>query len=265
MKQFAKLERLSGSPGACKAFTLLNTQIDVRPTLPSIQVPTLVLHRRTDALIPVALGRDLASRIPGSKYIEYPEGDHVFWTGDVDAALGDIKEFVTGNRENLSDDLDRVLATVLFTDIVDLTRAVAEAGDKAWRRLLDNHDDLARQLVARHRGTLVRSTGDGILAIFDGPARAVRCALAFAAAVKQLGLHIRSGLHNGEIEIRGQDIGGIAVHAAARIMAQSQASEVLVSRVVTDLVAGAGLKFSERGSHELKGLPGSWDLFAASL
>jgi pimeloyl-ACP methyl ester carboxylesterase len=265
MKQFAKLERLSGSPGTCRAFTLLNTQIDVRPTLPSIHVPTLVLHRRTDALIPVALGRDLASRIPGSKYIEYPEGDHVFWTGDVDAVLGDIKEFVTGHRENLSDDLDRVLATVLFTDIVDSTRSATEAGDSAWRRLLDHHDELARQFVARHRGTLVRSTGDGILAIFDGPARAVRCALAFAAAVKQIGLRIRSGLHTGEIEIRGQDIGGIAVHAAARVMAQSQSSEVLVSRVVTDLVAGAGLKFSERGSHELKGLPGSWDLFAASL
>jgi class 3 adenylate cyclase/pimeloyl-ACP methyl ester carboxylesterase len=263
--QLAKLERLSGSPGTQKAYSLLNTQIDVRPALPAVRVPTLVLHRRTDAMIPVALGRDLASRIPGSKYIEYPDGDHVFWTGDVDTPLGDIEEFVTGNRESSAEDLDRVLATVLFTDIVDSTRSAAEVGDKAWRRLLDSHDQLAKQIVEKHRGTLVKSTGDGILATFDGPARAVRCALAFGTAARQIGLPLRSGLHTGEIEIRGQDIGGIAVHAAARVMAQSQPSEVLVSRVVTDLVAGAGLRFSERGCYELKGLPGSWDLFAASL
>jgi class 3 adenylate cyclase/pimeloyl-ACP methyl ester carboxylesterase len=265
INRFAKLERLSGSPGAYRAAALLNLQIDVRAALSAVRVPTLVLHRRTDRMIPVALGRDLASRIPDSKYIEYPDGDHVFWTCDVDTPLGDIEEFVTGHRQSSSDDLDRVLATVLFTDIVDSTRSAAEAGDKAWRRLLDSHDQLARQIVEKHRGTLVKSTGDGILATFDGPARGVRCALAFGAASRQIGLPLRSGLHTGEIEIRGQDIGGIAVHAAARVMAQSQSSEVLVSRVVTDLVAGAGLKFSERGSYELKGLPGSWDLFAASL
>jgi class 3 adenylate cyclase len=156
------------------------------------------------------------------------------------------------------------LATVLFTDIVDSTRSAAAMGDQAWRRSLDSHDQLAKQIVEKHRGTLVKTTGDGILATFDGPGRAVRCALAFGSAAKQIGLPLRAGLHTGEIEIRGSDIGGIAVHAAARVMAQSQSSEVLVSRVVTDLVAGAGLKFSERGSHELKGLPGRWDLFAAS-
>jgi len=175
--------------------------------------------------------------------------------------LGDIEEFVTGAREGAATELERVLATVLFTDIVDSTRTAAEAGDNAWRRLLDSHDQLARQMVEKHRGSLIKSTGDGVLATFDGPGRAVRCALAFGAAARQ---PLRAGLHTGEIEIRGRDIGGIAVHAAARVMAQSQPDEVLVSRVVTDLVAGAGLKFRERGFHELKGLPGRWELFAAT-
>ena len=176
-----------------------------------------------------------------------------------------MEEFITGHRESSSSELERILATVMFTDIVGSTHSAAEIGDQAWRRLLDTHDQLARQMVEKHRGVLVKSTGDGILATFDGPGRAVRCALALGTASKQIGLPLRAGLHTGEIEIRDRDIGGIAVHAAARVMAQSQPSEVLVSRVVTDLVAGAGLKFSERGSHELKGLPGRWDLFAASM
>jgi class 3 adenylate cyclase len=262
--QFAKFERLSASPGAFKAIQLLNLQIDVRSILPTVRVPTLVLHRATDALVAVQKGRDLAAQIPGAKYVEYPDGDHAFWSGDVAAIQGDIEEFITGHRESSSADLERILATVLFTDIVDSTRSAAEMGDQTWRRLLDSHDQLAKQTVEKHRGSLIKTTGDGILATFDGPGRAVRCALAFGAAAKQIGLPLRAGLHTGEIEIRGRDIGGIAVHAAARVMAQSQAEEVLVSRVVTDLVAGAGLKFSERGSHELKGLPGRWDLFAAS-
>ncbi len=263
--QFAKFERLSASPGAYKAITLLNTLIDVRSILPTVRVPTLVLHRRTDALVSVELGRNLAGQIPGAKYIEYPDGDHAFWTGDVEELLGDIEEFIIGHRESSSTELERVLATVLFTDIVDSTRRAAEMGDQNWRRLLDSHDHLAQQMVEKHRGILVKTTGDGILATFDGPGRAVRCALAFGAAARQIGLPLRAGLHTGEIEIRGRDIGGIAVHAAARVMAQSQSSEVLVSRVVTDLVAGAGLKFSDRGSFELKGLPGRWDLFAATV
>jgi class 3 adenylate cyclase len=156
------------------------------------------------------------------------------------------------------------LATVLFTDIVDSTRNAAAMGDQAWRRSLDNHDQLAKQMLEKYRGNLVKTTGDGILATFDGPGRAVRCALAFGTAAGQIGLPLRAGLHTAEIELRGQDVGGIAVHAAARVMAQSQLGEVIVSRVVTDLVAGTGLKFTERGSHELKGLPGRWDLFAAS-
>ena len=263
--QFAKFERLSASPGAVKAFTMLNSQIDVSFILPAVRVPTLVLHNQGDVQVPVEKGRELAACIPDAKLIEYPGGDHMFTTGDVEAALGDIEEFITGHRESSSSDLQRVLATVLFTDIVDSTRSAATMGDQAWRRLLDNHDQLAIQTIEKHRGTLVKSTGDGILATFDGPGRAVRCALAFGTASKQIGLPLRAGLHTGEIEIRGRDIGGIAVHAAARVMAQSQPSEVLVSRVVTDLVAGAGLKFAERGSHELKGLPGRWDLFAASI
>lgn len=262
--QFAKLERLSASPGAVKAIMEMIRQIDVRPILPMVQIPTLVLHRRTDAQIPVELGRDMAARIPNARYIEYADGDHAFWSGDTEMVLGDIEEFITGQRESASVDLERILATVLFTDIVDSTRNAAEKGDQAWRRLLDSHDQLAKQTIDRHRGILVKSTGDGILATFDGPGRAVRCALALGAASKQIGLPLRAGLHTGEIEIRGSDIGGIAVHAAARVMAQSQPDEVLVSRVVTDLVAGAGLTFSERGSCELKGLPGRWDLFAAS-
>ena len=193
-----------------------------------------------------------------------PVGDHYARLGNTDALLGDIEEFVTGHRQDASAVLERVLATVLFTDIVDSTRSAAEIGDQRWRHLLDSHDQLAHQIINKHRGKLVKNTGDGILATFDGPGRAVWCALALGSATKQIGLPLRAGLHTGEIEIRGKDIGGIAVHAAARVMAQSASNEVLVSRVVTDLVAGAGLKFSERGSFELKGLPGRWDLFAAN-
>jgi class 3 adenylate cyclase len=264
--QLAKYQRLSATPGALKAFLLLNSQIDVRSILPTVRTPTLVLHRRADAQVTVERGRDLAAQIPGAKYIEYPDNaDHAFFSGDTEALLGDIEEFVTGHPAGYSTELERILATVLFTDIVDSTRNAAAMGDQSWRRMLDSHDQLARQMVEKHRGILVKSTGDGILATFDGPGRAVRCALALGSASQQIGLPLRAGLHTGEIELRGRDIGGIAVHAAARVMAQSQSSEVLVSRVVTDLVAGAGLKFSERGSHELKGLPGRWDLFAATL
>jgi class 3 adenylate cyclase len=227
--RFAKFERLSTSPGALKSLLRLNAQIDVKSILPALRVPTLVLHRRTDALVPVERGRELAAQIPGAKYVEYPDGDHLPFAGDTNALLGDIEEFITGYRESSPSDLQRVLATVLFTDIVGSTRVTVEIGDQAWHRLLDSHDQLAMQIVEQHRGILVRSTGDGILATFDGPGRAVRCALALGAASKQIGLPLRAGLHTGEIEIRGRDIGGIAVHAAARVMGQSQSNEVLVS------------------------------------
>jgi class 3 adenylate cyclase len=263
MDSMAKLERLSASPGAIKALTLLNAQIDVRPILPAIQIPTLVLHRRGDLQVPIEAGRDLVRQIPHAKFVEYAGDDHVFWSGDVEALLGDIQQFLTGSRESSSPDIERILATVLFTDIVNSTSSAVAAGDLTWRRMLDSHDQIARQMVEKHRGNLIKTTGDGILATFDGPGRAVRCALAFKAAAQQIGLPLRAGLHTGEIELRDRDVGGVAVHAAARVMAQCEPNEVWVSRVVTDLVAGAGLKFSERGSHELKGLPGRWDLFAA--
>jgi pimeloyl-ACP methyl ester carboxylesterase len=262
--QFGKFERLASSPGAVRTILQLNRQIDVTAVLPTLQVPTLVLHSKADLQVPVELGRKLAAAIPRVKYIEYPTGDHGFWVGDTETMLGDIEEFVTGHRDHGAAELGRVLATVLFTDIIDSTRSAAVMGDQRWLGLLVDHDQLAQQMVGRHRGNLVKSTGDGIVATFDGPGRAVRCALAFGSAAKQIGLPVRAGLHTGEIEIRGRDIGGIAVHAAARVMSHSGADEVLVSRVVTDLVAGAGLKFAERGSFELKGLPGKWDLFAAS-
>jgi class 3 adenylate cyclase len=262
--QYAKFERLASSPGALRTILQLNRQIDVTAILPTLQVPTLVLHSKADLQVPVELGRKLAAAIPRVKYIEYQANAHAFWVGDSEPMLGDIEEFITGHRDHGSAELERVLATVLFTDIVDSTRNAAAMGDQRWLRLLGDHDQLAQQMVGKHRGNLVKSTGDGVVATFDGPGRAVRCALAFGSAAKQIGLPVRAGLHTGEIEIRGNDIGGIAVHAAARVMSQSGSDEVLVSRVVTDLVAGAGLKFAERGSFELKGLPGRWDLFAAS-
>jgi pimeloyl-ACP methyl ester carboxylesterase len=260
----ARMERLCSTPGGIKTILQLNAQIDVTSVLPTIQAPTLVLHRVSDIVVPVERGRQLAAQIPGARYIEYPTGDHGFWSGDTETLVGDIEEFLTGHRDTGSADLERILATVMFTDIVDSTRQAAELGDQQWRSRLDQHDALARNTISRHRGVLVKSTGDGVLATFDGPGRAIRCALSLSNAARQIGLPVRTGLHTGEIELRGSDIGGIAVHAAARVMAQSGPDEVLVSRVVTDLVAGAGLRFSERGSHELKGLPGKWDLFAAS-
>lgn len=262
--QMAKLERLAISPGAMRTNRFLNSQIDVTSILPSVRVPTLVLHRWRDAVVPVALGSSLSAQIPGARYIEYPDGDHAFWTGDAETLLGDVEEFVTGRRDSGAAETERVLATIMFTDVVDSTGRAAAMGDQRWRGLLDKHDHLARQTIVNHRGSLVRNTGDGVLATFDGPGRAVRCALALSSAARKIGLPLRAGLHTGEIELRGQDIGGIAVHAAARVMSQADSDEVLVSRVVTDLVAGAGLSFSERGSYELKGLPGRWDLFAAA-
>lgn len=259
-----KYERLSCSPGAFKTLMLMNRRIDVRSILPSVRVPALVLHSRADARVPVAEGRKLAAAIPGAKYIEYGDLPHACFAGACEGLIGDVEEFVTGHRDGAFPETDRVLATVLFTDIIDSTRMAVEVGDQRWHELLDLHDRLAKQTVEKHRGTFVKSTGDGILATFDGPGRAVRCALAFGVAAQKIGLPLRAGLHTGEIELRGQDVGGIAVHAAARVMAQCGANEVLVSRVVTDLVAGAGLKFTERGAFDLKGIPGRWDLFVAA-
>lgn len=259
-----KFERMSCSPGAFKALMVMNRRIDVTPILQNVRVPTLVLHSRTDAVVPVTEGRKLAAAISGSRYLEYQDLPHGFlFAKECERVIGDIEEFVTGHRPNVAEEVDRVLATVLFTDIVNSTTRAIEIGDRRWRELLDSHDRLAARVVERHRGKLVKSTGDGILATFDGPGRGVRCALALGEEARRLGLPLRAGLHTGEIEVRGNDVGGIAVHVAARVMGQSAANEVFVSRVVTDLVAGAGLKFAERGSFDLKGFPGSWDLFAA--
>jgi len=259
-----KFERMSCSPGAFKAIMVMNRLIDVTSILDNVRVPTLILHSRADAVVPVSEGRKLATAIPGAKYIEYEEFPHGIFTADCEQVISDVEEFITGKRPEAAEETDRVLATVLFTDIVNSTTRAIELGDRRWRELLDSHDRLAAQVVERHRGRLVKNTGDGILATFDGPGRGVRCALALGEAARQLGLPLRAGVHTGEVEVRGNDVGGIAVHIAARVMGQSAANEVFVSRVVTDLVAGAGLKFAERGLFELKGIPGSWDLFAAT-
>jgi len=265
IKLWAKGERLVVSPSGYQAMLECNALIDVRAILPQLRLPVLVLHNEADLAVPVANGRYLAAHIPGARYIEYPAGDHRPWAeGNVEALSGDIEEFITGRREVVVQDVERVLATVLFTDIVDSTRQLASLGDKAWRRLLDEHDKLAHRLVGQYRGRLIKTTGDGILASFDGPGRAIACAVALSGAAARLGLKLRTGLHTGEVEARGEDIAGIAVNAAARIMGEAGAGEILVSRVVTDLVAGAGITFTRRDPCELKGLPGRWDLFAAA-
>lgn len=261
MRLWGKGERLIVSPSAYQAMLETNALIDVRAILPELRLPVLVLHNSGDLAVPVANGRFLASAIPGARYIEYPGGDHRPWAPVV---AGDIEEFVTGRREVVMDEIERVLATVLFTDIVDSTRQAVTLGDGTWHRILDEHDKFARRTVEQHRGRLVKMTGDGILATFDGPGRAIKCAVALSGGSARLGLRLRAGLHTGEVELRGEDIAGIAVNTAARIMAEASPGETLVSRVVTDLVAGAGVKFIPRGACELKGLPGQWDLFAAS-
>jgi class 3 adenylate cyclase/pimeloyl-ACP methyl ester carboxylesterase len=260
---WAKGERLCLSPGSYRAMLEANMQLDVRAVLPQIRTPTLVLHRALDLAVPVANGKYLAQHIPGARYIEYPKGDHVFTAvADLDGLCGDIEEFLTGSRYLSPTEYDRILATVMFTDIIDSTKRVAELGDKRWQALLDEHDQLARRLVEQHRGRFVKSTGDGVLATFDGPARAVRCAQAMSGAMRRLGIPIRVGVHTGEIENRVGDVAGITVHVAARIMASADAEEILVSRVVTDLVAGSGLSFGSYGMRSLKGVDGQWELFS---
>jgi class 3 adenylate cyclase/dienelactone hydrolase len=265
IKLWAKGERLIASPGGYRAMMEANALIDVRAILPQLRLPVLVLHNEADQAVPVANGRYLADHIPGARYIEYPAGDHRPWAeGNIETLCGDVEEFVTGRREVVRQDGERVLATVLFTDIVGSTQQLASLGDVAWRHLLDEHDKLAHRLVEQHRGRLIKTTGDGILASFDGPGRAIKCAMAFSGAASQIGLKLRAGLHTGEVEVRGEDIAGIAVNAAARIMDEAGPGEILMSRVVTDLVAGAGVNFTRRAAHKLKGLPGRWDLFAAA-
>ena len=253
--------RRGASPGAAAALLRMNSYIDVRAVLPTIRVPTLVLHRRGDRDVDVAEGRYLASRIQGSKFVELAGDDHVISAGDVEAVADEIEEFLTGTRP--LPEPDRVLATVMFTDIVGSTERAVQLGDRRWRELLGEHDGAVRRELDRFRGREVDTAGDGFLAAFDGPARAVRCALSAGEAVRELGIEIRAGVHTGECELDGPRIRGIAVHTGARIAALAGPSEVLVSQTVKDLVSGSGLSFEEHGVHELKGLPGEWRVYAA--
>lgn len=259
---WARLLRLGTSPAGAGALMALYKDLDVREALPLISAPTLVMHRSDDVIVPVALGRYLADNIPGARSVEFPGVDHLVAARDDDAILGEVQEFVTGTRAARG--AERVLSTVLFTDIVDSTAHAAELGDRAWRDLLDRHDDLVQRQIERHQGRAVKSTGDGFLATFDGPARAIRCASAVASAVRQLGIDVRAGLHSGECELRNGDVGGMAVHIGARVAARAGSGEVLVSGTVKDLVVGSGIEFEDRGSTELKGVPGEWRLFAVS-
>jgi pimeloyl-ACP methyl ester carboxylesterase/class 3 adenylate cyclase len=251
--------RLGASPGAAVALRRMNRTIDVRDVLSTLHVPTLVLRHRDDPGSPIEDSRYLADRIPGAKFVELPGDAHFYFVGDSNAFVDEIEEFLTGARS--AGEPDRVLATVLVTDICDSTGRASEMGDRRWRELLERHNDVTQRAVARHRGRSIKSTGDGVLATFDGPARAIRSAFAIRDELRRIGLTIRAGLHAGEIELLGQDIAGIAVHAAARVAAQAGVNEVWTSRTVRDLVAGSGLEFIERGEFELKGIPGSWPLF----
>ena len=236
--------------------------IDVRAVLPTIHVPTLVVHRRGDRVVNWRAGRELAAQIPGARYVELEGIDHLPWAGDADAVVGEIEEFLTGARS--LPEPDRVLATVMFTDIVGSTERAGELGDARWRELLAAHHEAVRSELERFRGREVKTLGDGYLATFDGPARAIRCGHAIAEAARSLGLEVRIGLHCGEVELMGDDVGGIAVHIASRVGALAGAGEVLVSSTVKDLVAGSGIRFEDRGAHALKGIPDEWRLFAAA-
>ena len=260
---WARYERLGASPGTVALTMSLLAETDVRALLPTVRVPTLVLHHTDDPFIPPEWGKYVADHIPGAKYVELP-GRNVFHFVEPDwrASFQEIAEFLTHQGADVAD--DRVLATVLFTDIVDSTRRAAEIGDRDWHALLDAHDAVVRSQLARFRGREVNTSGDGFLAMFDGPQRAIRCAMAIRDAVQALGIEVRAGLHTGECEIRGDDIGGIAVHIGARVSALAGPNDVLVSSTLRDLVIGSGLEFEDRGAHELKGVPGDWHLFAVA-
>jgi class 3 adenylate cyclase len=257
---FGRFERLSATPTIASAFARTTYEWDLRHVLKSIQTPTLILSHQNQLYIRPDHGRYLAAHIPSSRYIDLPSRDSLMYRGDADTIVNEVRAFVTGVREAVES--DRVLATVLFTDIVGSTGRAAEVGDHRWRELLDAHDALVRSRIVEFRGREVKTTGDGVLATFDGPARAIRSATAISRDVRDLGIEIKAGLHTGEVEVRGEDIGGIAVHTAARVMAAAAPGEVLISRTVKDLVAGSGIEFEDRGAHELKGVPGEWALYS---
>jgi class 3 adenylate cyclase/pimeloyl-ACP methyl ester carboxylesterase len=260
---WARMERLAVSPNTLALMAPLAMEVDVRAVLPTIRVPTLVVHHADDATIPPAKGKYIAEHIPDAKYVELP-GRNWYHMVEPDwrPSFQEIAEFLTGQQADVAD--DRVLATVLFTDIVDSTRWAAEIGDRDWHALLDAHDAVVRAQLVRFRGREVNTSGDGFLAMFDGPQRAIRCAMAIRDAVQALGIEVRAGLHTGECEVRGDDIGGIGVHIGARVSALAGPNDVLVSSTLRDLVIGSGIEFEERGAYELKGLPGEWRLFAVA-
>jgi class 3 adenylate cyclase len=258
----ARLERLAASPATAALMMPLQAEMDVRALLPTVRVPTLVIHHTDDPFIPPEWGKDVADRIPGAKYVELPGRNMFHWVEPWRPSFREIAQFLTGHQADVAD--DRVLATLLFTDIVDSTRRAAEMGDRDWRALLDAHDAVVRSQLARFRGREVNTSGDGFLAMFDGPQRAIRCAMAIRDAVQALGIEVRAGLHTGECEVRDDDIGGIAVHIGARVSALAGPNDVLVSSTLRDLVIGSGLEFEDRGAHELKGVPGAWHLFAVA-
>ena len=258
-KAWSRYERHATTPGSTVAIVRLIYQTDVREVLPAIRVPTLIIHRADATGFSVEHGRYLAEHIPGAKYVELPGVDNLIWAGDQDAIVAEIQDFLTGVRP--APEPLRILATVLFTDLVSSTNLAAELGDKRWHELLSEHNQAVSTQIERFGGREVKFTGDGVLATFDGPARAVRCALAIRDEVGALGLEVRAGLHTGEIEVQPDDIAGLAVHIGARISALAKAGEVLVSSTVKDLTVGSGLLFEDRGSHELKGVPGEWRLF----
>ena len=260
---WARHERLAASPGILAQMMPLIVEMDVRALLPTIRVPTLVLQHTDDQFSVREWGKYIADHISGAKYVELPgHNAYHFVEPGWRASFQEIAQFLTGQQPDVAD--DRVLATVLFTDIVDSTRRAAEMGDRVWHALLDAHDAVVRSQLARYRGREVNTSGDGFLATFDGPQRAIRCAMSIRDAVQTLGIQVRAGLHTGECEVRGDDIGGIGVHIGARVSALAGPKEVLVSSTLRDLVIGSGLEFEERGAHELKGVPGEWRLFAVA-
>jgi pimeloyl-ACP methyl ester carboxylesterase len=261
-ERLAMYFRRSASPGAAAALMRMNTQLDVRDVLPTIQAPTLVMHRTDDRDAKVEEGRWIAAQIPGAKFVELPGDAHTLWAGNPDEVVDEIEEFLTGTRRG--PDPDRVLATVLFTDIVGSTEEATRLGDRRWAQLLDQHHSLVRRQLERYQGSEVDTAGDGFLATFDGPARAIRCGSAIVDGVRALGLEIRAGVHTGECELVGGKVAGLAVHTGARVASLAGPGEVLVSSTVKDLVAGSGLEFEDRGTRELKGVPGEWRLYAVS-
>jgi class 3 adenylate cyclase len=256
----ARMERSAASPAMVQQIFEMFLDVDVRAVLPTIHVPTLVLHRHGDRVVNRRAGEELAAQIPGARYVELPGLDHLPWAGDSEAVLGEIEEFLTGARSVVEP--DRVLATVMFTDMVGSTERAAELGDARWRELLSAHQAAVRRELTSFRGREVKTLGDGSLATFDGPARAIRCGGAIAEAARSLGLEVRIGLHSGEVELMDGDVGGIAVHIAARVGALAAAGEVLVTSTVKDLVAGSGIRFVDRGAKHLKGISDEWRVFA---